>query len=287
MIMRRSKTGSPSFHRALATAMYCATVAILVSRAAGDPLERASRQHGTALATQGLTAGCPGNTVCSGCPAIGNASDCRRQYGCDAYGDCGICVCYCDANQFWQPVGGPQINDSAIACDIVGTCNACNCTGNGCRNNACYLRGGCYGFGFDAQTRASGLSCFGCPPTAAPTSAPTPWLDPCQPGEYYTPVIQYPVDANTFNHHCRELTVCVNGANYETTPPTATSDRICGGAVASSSVSSERLSAGADVGIGIAVLLVLAGAGVGFMYYTKSHKELEQKDALPELLLEG
>ena len=47
MIMRRNKTSSPSFHRALhATAMFCATVAalLLVSRAAGSPapLERAS-----------------------------------------------------------------------------------------------------------------------------------------------------------------------------------------------------------------------------------------------------
>ena len=45
MIMRRSKTSSPSFHRALhATAMFCATVAVLllVSRAAGTSLERAS-----------------------------------------------------------------------------------------------------------------------------------------------------------------------------------------------------------------------------------------------------
>ena len=45
--MRRNKTSSPSFHRALhATAMFCATVAVLllVSRAAGTPapLERAS-----------------------------------------------------------------------------------------------------------------------------------------------------------------------------------------------------------------------------------------------------
>ena len=56
---------------------------------------------------------------------------------------------------------------------------------------------------------------------------------------------------------------------------------------AGSSAGSERLSAGADVGIVIAVLVVFAGAGVGFMYYTKSHKkELEQKDALHELLLE-
>ena len=81
----------------------------------------------------------------------------------------------------------------------------------------------------------------------------------------------------------------MNDSNYETTLPTVTSDRICGGTVpvaVTSSVAlagSERLSAGADVGIGIAVLLVLAGAGVGFMYYTKSHK---QKDALHELLLE-
>jgi hypothetical protein len=235
--------------------MCCAAVAIPVSRAAGSPapLERASRQANFNCLSIGATGSCV-NTA--------NGS---------------FCVCTCPYNIF-QPVG------SFIPCDIVGTCNACNCTGNGCNNNLCFLRGGCplgtfSSMNVNAQVMAGG--CFGCP---APTSAPTPDPDQCTPNQYYTPVI--PVDDDAYddgdgngysmNPHCHDLTVCVNGANYETTPPTATSDRICGGTVASSSVSSERLSTGAGVGIGIAVLLGLAGAGVGFMYYTKSHKmELE------------
>ena len=88
----------------------------------------------------------------------------------------------------------------------------------------------------------------------------------------------------TNNTVCSHCTNCEAEGRSAVANCTMWKDTVC------SSVAqpgSERLSAGADVGIVIAVLLVLAGVGVGFMYYTKSHKkELEQKDALHELLLE-
>ena len=111
---------------------------------------------------------------------------------------------------------------------------------------------------------------------------------------------------------CTATTACTLGATFQTVPPTATTDRVCGGrcsacptgqqtaqlctlarnTVCSSTTTgggSKKLSPGADVGIAIAVLVVLAGAGVGFVYYTKAQTQattFKQKDALHERLLD-
>ena len=107
--MRRSKTSSPSFHRALhATAMFCATVTVLllVSRAAGTPapLERASYRP----VDQGLAT-----------PESYNRT--RRQSCCMlCFGGCVVVV-----NHY----GGCGVRFSC-----VNSVHACNCA---CANNAC------------------------------------------------------------------------------------------------------------------------------------------------------